>query len=276
MNLSSIDLLAEDIWLTPNDKTELAKKIIDSNTTDFFASLSPDGKKVAFVSTSRGYPQLFLHNIETGKQRLLFANPKQLLFIAYPIWHQSSNKLASALNQRPFIIDLAEDNHKTTELSYAKGVPEQWFYNEESLLIVNYHQGKKAYVKLSLKNKSMATLLSSVEHHALLSNHNDLLLLSNNTIIQANFNGNQPEAIASLDGEIIAHFPTAKGIYLKVKKQGKYSLWLYTYKNSEVSKESKLAGDVNIWDIEQNNNFMLTSSLRSEKDLLLLTLKGDN
>jgi len=266
-------ILDEDIWLTPYDKTELPSKIIDSNTTDFFASISPDGNKAAFVSTKRGYPQLFLYDIETGKQSLIFTNPKQLLFIAYPIWHQSSNKIASALNQRPFIIELTGDTYKTTQLTYAKGVPEQWFYDEQSLLLVNYHQGKKAYVKLSLDTELTTTLLSSVEYHAQLSNSNELLLITNKTILQANFDGNQPEPLVTVEGEIFDHYPTSRGLYLRIKAQDKFSLWFYDFTSSKLNKLRELNSELSIWDIEVNDNFMLTSTHRSEKDLLLLTLK---
>lgn len=269
-------ILDEDIWLTPSDNTTSATKIIDSNTTDFLASLSPNGKKIAFVSIKRGFPQLFVYDIETDKQTLLFANPKQLLFIAYPIWNQSSNKIASALNQRPFIIELTAGTYKTHKLSNSKGVPEQWFFNEESLLLVNYHQGKKAYVKLSLDSQATTPLISSVEHHAQLSDRNDLLIITNTAIIQANFNGNQPKNLADVEGQIIGHFPTAIGLYLRVKKQDKFSLWLYDFANSELNKISELDRNLNIWDIETNNRFMLTSTQRSEKDLLLLTLQYKN
>jgi hypothetical protein len=59
-----------------------------------------------------------------------------------------------------------------------------------------------------------------------------------------------------------------------MKTKEKLSLWFYTFSNSELNKMSELTDDVKIWDIEVNNNFMLTSSQRSEKDLLLLTLKN--
>lgn len=269
-------VLDEDIWLTPSDNTASATKIIDSNTTDFLASLSPDSKKIAFVSIKRGFPQLFVYDIETDKQTLLFANPKQLLFIAYPIWNQASNKIASALNQRPFIIELTAGKYKTNQLSNSKGVPEQWFFNEESLLLVNYHQGKKAYVKLSLESQATTPLISSVEHHAQLSDRNDLLIITNTAIIQANFNGNQPKNLADVEGQIIGHYPTAIGLYLRIKEQDKFSLWLYDFANSELNKISELDRNLNIWDIETNNRFMLTSTQRSEKDLLLLTLQYKN
>jgi len=265
-------ILDEDIWFTPNNNEEPAIKIIDSNTTDYLASISPDGKKVAFVSVKRGFPQLFVHDLKSGQQTLLFANPKQLLFIAYPVWNQSSTKIASALNQRPFIIELADDNYKTTKITYSKGVPVQWFFNEESLLLVNYHQGKKAYVKLSLDNKVTTTLLSSVEHHAQLSNDNELVIITDNTILQANFNGNQPTRLAQVDGKILNHYPTSKGIYLRVKTEDNFSLWFYTFDNNSLKKVQGLNKNARIWDVAENNDFMLTISHRSEKDLLLLSI----
>ncbi|KGJ91697.1 transcriptional regulator, CadC [Colwellia psychrerythraea] len=269
-------VLDEDIWLTPSDNKALSTKVINSNTTDFLASLSPDGKKIAFVSIQRGFPQLFVHDIESAEQTLLYDNPKQLLFIAYPVWHQSSTKIASALNQRPFVIEFADNAHTIKELTYSKGIPLQWYFNEESLLMKNYDQGNKAYAKLSLLNQATTTLLSSIEHHAQLSNDNELLIISNTEIIQANFNGKQPVPLATVNGEIIDHYPTSKGIYLSIKNQDTLSLWLYDFSSKKINKMSELSNDLKIWDVEKNNNFMLTISRRSEKDLLLLTLKyGD-
>ncbi len=269
-------VLDEDIWLTPSDKTKPSIKIIDSNTSDFLASLSPDGKKVAFVSIKRGFPQLFLYDIEADKQSLLFENPKQLLFIAYPVWDQSSKRIASALNQRPFIIKLTAKKPEITRLSNSKGVPEQWFFNEESLLLVNYHQGKKAYMQLPLDTQLAIPLISSVEHHAQLNNKNDLLIIAGNSIIQSNFNGSQPTPLVSLDGQILDHYPRENGLYLRVKIQEKISLWLYDYANRRLNKVKELDGSLNIWDIETNNNFLVTSTRRSEKDLLLLTLQSND
>ena len=266
-------ILDEDIWLTPTDNTALSTKVINSNTTDFLASISPDGKKIALVSIQRGFPQLFVHDIASATKTLVFGNPKQLLFIAYPVWHQSSTKIASALNQRPFIIELADNTHTIKELTYSKGIPLQWYFNQESLLMINYDQGNKAYVKLSLVSQSTTTLLSSIEHHAQLSNNNDLLIISKAEIIQANFNGNQPVLLATVNGEIIDHYPTSIGIYLSVKNQGKFSLWLYDFSSKKINKVSELKNELKIWDVEKNNDFMLTISRRSEKDLLLLTLK---
>jgi DNA-binding winged helix-turn-helix (wHTH) protein len=266
-------VLDEDIWLTPSDSQAQAIKVIDSNTSDYLASLSPNGKKIAFVSIKRGFPQLFAYDIKSGKQTLLFANPKQLLFISYPIWNQASNKIASALNQRPFIIELTNHDHQTTQLTYAKGVPEQWFFNEESLLLVNYAQEGRAYVKLSLASKSTTTLRNSVAEHAHLNDNNKLLLITDTAIINTSSHDQQQVTLASIDGRIIDHYPTSSGIYLKVKEHENFSLWLYSFAKNDLKKLNKLNEKIKIWDVETHNNFMLTSSQRSGKDLLLLTLE---
>jgi len=269
-------VLDEDIWLTPSDNTEKAIKIVDSNTTDFYASLSPDTKKVAFVSIKRGFPQLFIYDIEKAKQTLIFDNPKQLLFISYPVWEQSSSKIASSLNQRPFIVELTGKQYKTTQLDYSKGVPIQWYSNEESLLIINYNSDKEAYTKLSIKNKQSQVLHNSFEHHILLNNNNELLEITNTAISKLNSSNNQQEIVASVHGEIIAHYRTETGIYLTVKEQDKYYLWLYNFSNNKITKVNELNKGLKIWDIEKDNKFKLISSQRSSKDLLLLTIKGND
>ena len=263
----------EDIWLTPSDNTKLAIKLVDSNTADYLASLSPNGKKVAFVSIKRGFPQLFVHDIKSGKQTLVFDNPKQLLFIAYPVWNQTSTKIASALNQRPFIIELTHNIHTTKLLTDTKGIPLQWYFDEESLLMVNYDQGQKAYAKLSIANQLITTLLRSVEDHAQLNNNNELLLIGKTAVLKAKKNENKAISLVTINGQIINHYPTSLGIYLKVKQKEQLSLWFYQFSNNNVNKISELNGSLKIWDVETHNRFMLTSSHKAQKDLLLLTLE---
>jgi len=82
--------------------------------------------------------------------------------------------------------------------------------------------------------------------------------------------------LAIVEGQITDYYQSSTGIYLRVKAQEKFSLWLYTFANNEINKISDLNEKLSLWDVEANNRFMLTSSHKSTKDLLLLTLKYKN
>src|SRR5262245_54834272 len=60
-----------DIWLVPSDGSAPAKQLIGGERTENTPRFTPDGKRIAFISSRDGVPQVYVADAEGG-------NPKQV------------------------------------------------------------------------------------------------------------------------------------------------------------------------------------------------------
>jgi Tol biopolymer transport system component len=261
-----------DIWLSPLDEMQKNKLVFDSNSMDRQPKFSPTGDRFAFITTSKGYPQLYIHHLSTGENQLVYENLEKVLFMSAPKWNQKSNKLTLAINGLPIIIELDNDKPLIKELDYAHGIPVQWYKNEQSLLIEVYEQGMVELFKLDLTSKHSTKVANKTNNSAYLNNDDEVLLISRQSINKLVSTG-ELKNIHNFEGEILSKYRTAKGIYLYIKNKKEFTLWLYSFANLSVNKIKQWPVNQNIDDIDNSGNFVLTHSVNMEKDIVFLTVK---
>ncbi len=89
--------------------------------------ISPDGKKIAYVSNEIGKYKVYLHDIETGDRKVILKgghrNPFQATDYNYPLiaWNPNNQQIAIVYEKRDvlkyFAYDLVEESSETDELS---------------------------------------------------------------------------------------------------------------------------------------------------------------
>ena len=142
-----------DIHAAPIDKKEdrliNSKNIvlIDTNNTDRAAVISPDKRKLVFISHRKGYPQLYLFDLETRKTSLLFNNDNKLLGLSEPVWHPGNSKIAFAVYDRPYVVEIGTTGSVlySSEQNELKsiGVPNQWESGDNNILRVRSSRSEK-------------------------------------------------------------------------------------------------------------------------------------
>jgi len=79
-----------DLWLW-NFTTDALNQLTDDPYAEETPSFSPDGKYIAFVSDRDGNPQLWLHNLQEGTQRVL---DSRLSGVSFPSWSPDGKHIA--------------------------------------------------------------------------------------------------------------------------------------------------------------------------------------
>lgn len=266
LTLENID---EDIWLQDIHQAKSSRLVVNSNTSDFQPRFSPSGQEFAFVSARKGYPQLYIHDLKTGNNRLVFANPEQNLSVYPAVWHSDGNKLASATNEQVFIVDMTEETLGIEMITYAQGIPLQWYHHENSLLISSQHNKTRFLSQLNLTQKELIPLREKEKNAGYLNHDNELLLISKSSIINSLSNS----TVELKDTDYIQRsFSTNNGVYLQVANEDDISLYFFSFAQEILSKVSALQKGDNISTISQQTQKMLFTTRRIEKDIVILRL----
>jgi len=264
---SDVDILSHSL----NQVTD-KYKVVDSNTVDFQPRFSPSGDKFSFISARKGYPQLYVHDLSTGQDTLVFANPKQNLSIFPGVWHKSGNKLASATNEQPFIVEMTSTDIKVAMLSYTQGVPLQWYHNENALLLSNHNNDQRQFAKLDLSQQKLSPLLSQYKNFAYLNLDDELVIISNNQITKPMEN---PEFIIKIDGVVQRTFAASEGVYLQINKAAQSTLHYYAYQKEQITAVDTLSTNERIATISDQQQRILTTERKTKKDIVILSLSPD-
>ena len=94
----------QDILLTQLNKSAKPVTIIDSNTVDMFPAISNDKKTIAYVSLRNGLPQLFIKDLQSKQNRLIFENEDKEYALSEPIWDRTNKRLVSSINNKPCLL----------------------------------------------------------------------------------------------------------------------------------------------------------------------------
>jgi len=273
---NSIAIISEkldiDIWLSPLDKKQQDRLVYDSNSMDRNPKFSPTGERFAFITESKGYPQIYIHHLSSGNNQLVYKNTEKNLYVSPPKWNPLGNKLTFAIAGLPIIINLDNQGSEIETLNYAQGVPLQWYQNEQALLLVDHEQAVPEFIKLDLTTKQASKIVNKNGDSAYLNTNDELLLISKSSIDKFITTGTL-ERIHDFDGQILQAYRTSKGIYLYAKAKKQFAMWFYSFTDQSIAKISQWDSNQRIVDIDSSGDFLLTHTVEMEKDIVLLTVK---
>lgn len=273
---ATISIVAEkldlDIWHTSLQFEQPAKLAFDSNSMDREAKLSPSGDRFVFITESKGYPQIMIHHLSSGENQLIFDNPQQHLYVSPPTWDPLGNKVAFAVDAQPIIVDLTKDKSVIEKLKGIRGVPLQWYQQQQSLLLAVFDQAAPALVKFDLGLQQSTKLVNHNGADAYLNGNDELLFISKQGIDKSV----APDAVENLhrfDGRVLRHYRTVNGIYLYVKEHQIFSLWFYSFNDQSTVKIKQWSVDQRIVDVDNSGRFMLSDTVKIEKDIVFLSVE---
>jgi len=269
-NKESID---QDIWLTPLQGETKKLLLVNSNTADWGAKLSPDNNQFAFISARNGHSQLFIYDFTRKFARLVYANNAQDLAIAPPIWSADGLQLISAANDHVFVVQLT-DQFKNNEMSKVSvlpniiGKPLQSYHRENSILMLSKRDNENAWVKVDLSTLTITHLLWAGNTKPLLNHNDQLFFFKVGQLLDEEQN-----VMVNVDGRVNKIFAKADKFYALVSEKEKRHLVEVSFNDLTKQELIKISDqkDDEIWDVGEG--FTLTGSTLIDKDLIQLAIQ---
>ncbi|MBQ4861843.1 winged helix-turn-helix domain-containing protein [Pseudoalteromonas sp. MMG013] len=262
----------QDILTSQLDVLVTPKKIIDSNTVDKGAAFSPSEQYMAYVSMKSGVPQLFVQDIASSRERLVFENSDKALSLASPVWDHDSKRFASAVNNMPFIVHLQESTFTIEFIPDVIGLPKAWVRLSNALLFIDKKTHSDRIVKVDLDTQQNTVVTGSVlPSNVFLDNQDRILsaaggritvLGSDHTLLTA------PSAITQI-------YPTPAGFYYRYDYNMKPEIGFYSFERGEIELSDKFRAFCHDY-CEQitsfSNNYILLSKNAWVSDILSLDI----
>ncbi|MEH8019412.1 winged helix-turn-helix domain-containing protein [Rheinheimera muenzenbergensis] len=255
-----------NIYLQPLN-TQAPIALTSGTAHSWRGSFSHDNRQLAYVSNKYGHSQIFVLNIATGKEQLVYDNAQQHLALSQPLWSADNTKLAFARNQRLVIVDLS--TAQTEHFDQIIGLPTQWLDNNDELLIRQSAKPINRWYRFSLDRPEQQAVIASELAQVI---HNDTRYVITETQLQT---ASGTVLFATADTQYIArHFAKTNGLYLMLASPAtaEAEVWLYTYTTGQAEKITTMTlPSTEISDINQQQ--LLYSTFATEKDIHTLTLK---
>ncbi len=150
----------QNIYLIKPDGS-IARRITNSKGIDVSPSFSPDGSKMAFVSSRNGAPQIFIQDVQSGETKRLTFNGK---YNTQPSWSPTGDKIAYSTMQSKGEIDLFvinPDGSGLQQLTRKSGENEHPSWSPDGGMIVfsSSRQGKKKLFVMNANGENQRRLL---------------------------------------------------------------------------------------------------------------------
>ncbi|WP_462180092.1 winged helix-turn-helix domain-containing protein [Pseudoalteromonas gelatinilytica] len=217
----------QDILISALDSLSTPIKIVNSNTIDKEAALSPDEKLIAYMSMKNGLPQLFIKHFETEEEQILFVNTEQEYALSEPIWDPSGTRIASSINNKPFLIKLEEDQFAIEWLNGIIGYPIGWYKQSDAILFVDKNTHNDEIVKFDLVTDEIVSLKTQLKDKDIFLNHNDeLLSFSSGQVMTASGTNlfDNTHFLSSI-------YPIKNGFYFQYKENDSRTMNFYDYEH---------------------------------------------
>ena len=255
-----------NIYLQPLN-TQAPVALTSGTAHSWQGSFSHDNRQLAYVSNKYGHSQLFVLNIATGEERLVYDNPQQHLALSQPLWSADNTKLAFARNQRLVIVNL--DTVQTEHFDQIIGLPTQWLNNNDELLIRQSAKPVDRWYRFALSRVEQQAAVASELTQVI---HNDTRYQITETQLQT---ASGKVLFTTGDKQHIArHFAKKNGLYLVLSspEAPEVEVWFYTYATGNAEKISAMTlPSSEISDINQQQ--LLYCTFATDKDIHTLTLK---
>lgn len=241
----------------------------DANAHSWQGALSRDGNKLAYISNKNGHSQVFVKDLTTGVDHLVYANQEQYLALSKPVWSPQGDKLASARNDRVFIVNL--ETNKINHLDTLVGQPEAWHQDRHALFIRNNNGKSPKWFTYDVKNKTQTPQYFPDKHVGVLTN-----LGQSMSIYQGRLYDDEGQVLwrAPNNSRITQHFSTDAGLYFIVidNTRNSRTVWYFAFKTQTANLIIELTDrEMDISDFRAG--LMVFSTFESETDIMTLSIK---
>ena len=270
------------------------QQLTSTSRHDWQGSYSPDLTQLAYVSNKNGYSQIFVQDLQTQQEQLVYANSDQQLALSQPVWSADGRQLAFARNQRLVILQLSASGAQPRHFDTVTGQPSQWLTQPTRVLLKQQTQPTTRWLLFDVASEQQQQLIDSDQQQ----------LFSGQQWYQAD--DRQLSAMRSADNEpssgmntaplppdssatvlfqaganqrILQHFAKTEGIYLLLADKrrpaptapSQASVWFIDTTGQQARKlaDITLSGR-DISDITQQQ--LLYSTFRADKDILTLRM----
>jgi len=247
-------------------------KLTSATSHDWQGVMSPDKKRLAFVSNRHGHSQLFVLDLESQHLSLVYDNPSKHLALAKPVWSPDGRQLASARNEHLFLVDFSEQAVKVSYFDEIIGHPSQWFQQEDALLVIQNHGGVTYWHKFEPKSKTQS-LVAKTDEQIILDQHDNRYIVSERELKRF---GKETVWQVSESEKIMKAYSQHEDIYLLVESQEhnakSMSVWRYLVDEQQIAKLLDVdVKDVDVSDI--NAQSIIMSNYDVEKNIVVLDIQ---
>ncbi len=150
----------QEIYLVNIDGS-LSRKVTNSKSIDISPTFSPDGSKMAFVSSRNGLPQIFIQDLASGQvSRLTFSGR----YNTQPSWSPVGNKIVYTTWEKGGeinIFTINSDGSGLTQLTQRCGENKSpsWSPDGEMIVFTSNRQGREKLYVMSSKGGNERLLL---------------------------------------------------------------------------------------------------------------------
>ena len=260
-----------DLWLA-GKALKNSKRLVDSTASDYGGAFSPNGKQLAYISNKRGFPQIYLLDIDTQQTQVIFNNPKRKLILSPPIWHPSESTIISSLNEKLLRISL-ENGKSSWQVFETSGLsPIGWYTQEDAILVIDLSKNNNLLSKYDLVTKRVTSLTEHPYFHGVLGPEDTLFIITQNSVVEIKEGQELDHPFEA--GLVISTFGDAKGIYLHTKDEDSQLLHYFDFDTKTFAKPQPLSENVyQLWGINPINHELLFETSTTNKDIVLLKLK---
>lgn len=135
------------------------QQMTSSSRHDWQGSFSADNRQLAYVSNQNGYSQIFVKDLQTQQERLVYTNPDRHLALSQPVWSADGEHLAFARNQRLVIVKLSDA--KAQHFDAVIGQPSQWLSHPARILLKQQAQPANRWLLFDLASAQQQPLVAS-------------------------------------------------------------------------------------------------------------------
>lgn len=262
------------------------QQLTSSSRHDWQGSLSADDKQLAYVSNKNGYSQIFVKDLQTQQERLVYTNPDQQLALSQPVWSADGEHLAFARNQRLVIVKLSDV--KPQHFDAVIGQPTQWLSQPARVLLKQQAQPANRWLLFDVASAQQQPLVASnqdqlfVGQQWLQADAQQLTVTSRPATGHVTAGtGQVPQSLSSTvlfqagaNQQIRQFMPKADGIYLLLTDKrpptqpalAQASVWFFDV----ADRQTRKLADIPISGREisdMNSRQVLYSTFSSEKDI---------
>lgn len=241
-----------------------------STMHDWQGSYSADHSKLAYVSNKNGHSQIFVLDIKSNTERLVYGNSDQHLALSQPVWSDDNSQLAFARNARLVTINLAGKDPLVQHFDDVIGQPRQWLDPADNVLISQTSQPVTRWYQFSVATEKQNQIAASNKFQVL--NKDQRFQIDQQQVQDAE--GNTVFEVNS-NYRITQHFAKSAGIYLLLTPHDSEEVaevWFFDYTTKVCKQISSISlSGKDISDISQQQ--LLYNSFEVEKDIHTLKLK---